>query len=435
MWDDVEMFHIDTFLPLIFSHLCGKMDKIRYRLVYNRQNTLNRQGTALVQVEAYLNQRKIYLKTNVYLKPECWSREGAQVINHHQSNELNTMLYEYILYLQGIELGYWKRGIPATLSLLKDAVKKKSAVNVSFSIFAKSAIDNSDKKQSTKDNLHSTLAVLNDFRSGLDFKDITYTFLRDFEQYLREKGNAVNTIAKHMRQLRTLVNEAINEGYILQEAYPFRKFKIKREKKEHNFLMPVDLEKLENLKLPDRKNNSRHILDAFLFCCYCGLRFSDFKQLTCKNLVTVDGKEWLVLNSVKTGVKLNIPLYLLFNGKALGIMRKYDSIEQLAALGCNSDTNRTLQKLGRMARIGKKFTYHTSRHTCATLLVHQGVPITTVQKLLGHTSVKTTEIYSEVFDETIIKDLTRANQKYSKSRNVKQNQIKFQKSPEKYLRQ
>lgn len=199
--------------------------------------------------------------------------------------------------------------------------------------------------------------------------------------------------------------------------------------------MPADLEKLENLELPDRKNNSRHILDAFLFCCYCGLRFSDFKQLTYKNLITIDGKEWLVLNSVKTGVKLNIPLYLLFNGKALGIMRKYDSIEQLAALGCNSDTNRTLQKLGRMARISKKFTYHTSRHTCATLLVHQGVPITTVQKLLGHTSVKTTEIYSEVFDETIIKDLTRANQKYSKNRNVKQNQIKSQKSPEKYLRQ
>ena len=149
------------------------MDKIRYRLVYNRQNTLNRQGTTLVQVEAYLNQRKIYLKTNVYLKPECWSREGAQVINHPQSNELNAMLYEYILYLQGIELGYWKRGIPATLSLLKDAVKKKSTV---------------------KDNLHSTLAVLHDFCSGLDFKDLTYTFFRNFEQYLREKGNAVNTI-------------------------------------------------------------------------------------------------------------------------------------------------------------------------------------------------------------------------------------------------
>ena len=65
-------------------------------------------------------------------------------------------------------------------------------------------------------------AVLNDFRSGLDFKDITYTFLRDFEQYLREKGNADNTIAKHMKQLRILVNEAINQGYMHADAYPFR---------------------------------------------------------------------------------------------------------------------------------------------------------------------------------------------------------------------
>ena len=411
------------------------LEKIRYRLVYNRQNKLNRQGTALVQIEAYLNQRKVYFKTNVYLKPECWSKDGAQVINHPQPQELNAMLYEHILELQAIELSYWKRGLESNLSTLKEAVRKGVKPVVSFLKFAVQTIESSDRKPGTKDNMLGTVATLKEFRNVIEFTDINYTFLKEFDAFLRNKGLKVNTVGKHMRILRTLVNEAINEGYILQEAYPFRKFKIKREKKEHNFLMPADLEKLENLKLPDRKNNSRHILDAFLFCCYCGLRFSDFKQLTYKNLITIDGKEWLVLNSVKTGVKLNIPLYLLFNGKALGIMRKYDSIEQLAALGCNSDTNRTLQKLGRMAHIGKKFTYHTSRHTCATLLVHQGVPITTVQKLLGHTSVKTTEIYSEVFDETIIKDLTRANQKYSKRRNVKQNQIKSQKSPEKYLRQ
>ena len=80
------------------------LEKIRYRLVYNRQNRLNRQGTALVQIEAYLNQRKSYFKTNIYLKPECWSKDGAQVINHPQSNELNAMLYEKILELQAIEL-------------------------------------------------------------------------------------------------------------------------------------------------------------------------------------------------------------------------------------------------------------------------------------------------------------------------------------------
>ena len=66
-----------------------------------------------------------------------------------------------------------------------------------------------------------------------------------------------------------------------------------------------------------------------------------------------------------------------------------------------------------MAGINKKITYHTAWHTCATLLVHQGVPITTVQRILGHTSVRTTQIYSDVFAETLIKDLTLANEKSS----------------------
>ena len=325
------------------------------------------------------------------------------------------MLYEYILYLQGIELGYWKRGIPATLSLLKDAVKKKSTVNVSFSTFAKSAIDNSDKKQSTKDNLHSTLAVLHDFRSGLDFKDLTYTFLRDFEQYLREKGNAVNTIAKHMRQLRTLINEAINQGYMHADAYPFRKYKIKQEKGRHEFLTPDELKKLETVEVEEE--SMRHVLDAFLFCCYTGLRFSDFCQLTASNFIRINGKRWLHFKSVKTGVDIRLPLHLLFEGKALAILDRYD-ITDLSNLGSNSEVNKNLVQIAQLARIKKHFTYHTARHTCATLLIHQGVPITTVQKLLGHTSVKTTQIYSEVLSSTIVRDLKNVQRKKEKSKDV-----------------
>ena len=58
--------------------------------------------------------------------------------------------------------------------------------------------------------------------------------------------------------------------------------------------------------------------------------------------------------------------------------------------------------------------FHVSRHTCATLLVHQGVAITTVQKLLGHTSVKTTQIYSEVLSSTIVRDLKNVQRKRKK---------------------
>ena len=378
------------------------MDKIKYRLVYNRKKQLNRQGTALVQVEALLNQRKVYFRTNLYLKPEHWNSRNAQVDNHPQAHDLNSMLFEFVLHLQAIELSLWKRGIPVTLSLLKDAIKKDKPVNVTFPVFAKIYVQESDRKRSTKENLMTTITVLQEFRPGIDFKDITYTFLRDFEVHLKEKGNSVNTIAKHLRQLRTLVNEAINQGYIPSDAYPFRKYKIKQEKGRKEFLTPDELKRLENLNV-DKK--LRHVLDAFLFCCYTGLRYSDFCQLSPVNFIKVNGKRWLHFTSVKTGVELRLPLHLLFEGKALAVLERYDIVTDFAKIGPNSEANKYLAQLAALARIRKHITYHTARHTCATLLVHQGVPITTVQKLLGHTSVRTTEVYSEVLSNTIIRDL------------------------------
>jgi len=384
------------------------MDKIKYRLVYNRKKQLNKQGTALVQVEALLNQRKVYFKTNIYLRPEHWDKQTSQVCNHPQANDLNTMLFEFILHLQAIELSLWKRGIPVTLSLLKDAIKKDKPVNVTFPVFAKIYVQESDRKRSTKENLMTTITVLQEFRPGIDFKDITYTFLRDFEVHLKEKGNSVNTIAKHLRQLRTLVNEAINQGYIPSDAYPFRKYKIKQEKGRKEFLTPDELKRLENLDV-DKK--LRHVLDAFLFCCYTGLRYSDFCQLTPENIIRVNGKRWLHFKSVKTDVEIRLPLHLLFEGKALAVLERYDIVTDFAKIGPNSEANKYLAQLAALARIRKHITYHTARHTCATLLVHQGVPITTVQKLLGHTSVRTTEVYSEVLSNTIIRDLKAVKRK------------------------
>lgn len=377
--------------------------------MYNRKKQLNKQGTALVQVEALLNQRKVYFRTNLYLKPEHWNSRNAQVDNHPQAHDLNSMLFEFVLHLQAIELSLWKRGIPVTLSLLKDAIKKDKPVNVTFPVFAKIYVQESDRKRSTKENLMTTITVLQEFRPGLDFKDITYTFLKEFEVHLKEKGNSVNTVAKHMRQLRTLVNEAINQGYIPSDAYPFRKFKIKQEKGRKEFLTPDELRKLENLQVSDKR--LRHVLDAFLFCCYTGLRYSDFCQLTPENIIRVNGKRWLYFKSVKTDVEIRLPLHLLFEGKALAVLERYDIVTDFAKIGPNSEANKYLAQLATLARIRKHITYHTARHTCATLLVHQGVPITTVQKLLGHTSVRTTEVYSEVLSNTIIRDLKAVKRK------------------------
>ena len=383
------------------------MEKIKYRLVFNRKKTLNKEGKALVQVEATLNQRKVYMTTNVYLKPEWWNKDKKLVVNHPQAEGLNLMLWQFVLDLQNVEIELWKRGTTPTLAMIKSCGKE--VPDVTFKAFAKKMIDESDRSEKTKENLRSTVRAVCRFRQGLDFKDISYGFLKSFEQHLRDSGKSTNTVGKHMRQLRTIVNEAINHGIIKADDYPFRKYKIKSEKGHFEWLTPQELKRLENLK-PTNKGQ-RHVLDAFLFCCYTGLRYSDFVRMKPDWMERIGGKPWLHFFTKKTHTEVRLPLSLLFDGKALDIIDKYGDIGKLARIYGNHDTNVVLGRIMSAAKIGKRATFHAARHTCATLLVYQGVPITSVQKILGHASLRTTQIYSEIMPRTVVKDLKNAVKK------------------------
>ena len=383
------------------------MEKIKYRLVFNRKKTLNKEGKALVQVEATLNQRKVYMTTNVYLKPEWWNKDKKLVVNHPQAEGLNLMLWQFVLDLQNVEIELWKHGTTPTLAMIKSCGKE--VPDITFKAFAKKMIDESDRSEKTKENLRSTVRAVCRFRQGLDFKDISYGFLKSFEQHLRDTGKSTNTVGKHMRQLRTIVNEAINHGIIKADDYPFRKYKIKSEKGHFEWLTPQELKRLENLK-PTNKGQ-RHVLDAFLFCCYTGLRYSDFVRMKPDWMERIGGKPWLHFFTKKTHTEVRLPLSLLFEGKALDIIDKYGDIGKLARIYGNHDTNVVLGRIMSAAKIGKRATFHAARHTCATLLVYQGVPITSVQKILGHASLRTTQIYSEIMPRTVVKDLKNAVKK------------------------
>ena len=106
----------------------------------------------------------------------------------------------------------------------------------------------------------------------------------------------------------------------------------------------------------------------------------------------------------------------MFSGKALDILSRYQSLSDFVRIGCNADTNRYLATLQKLARIKTRTTFHTARHTCATLLCHQGVPITTVQRILGHTKLTTTQLYSEVMADTIVRDLANVRKNVRKRR-------------------
>ena len=384
------------------------MDKIIYSLVYNRKKSLNKKGMALVQVEAYLNRKKKYFSTKVYLSPDQWDFKKRMVKNHPNADAINHMLYEFMAEIEKKELGLWQQGKQISLDSLKNSMENQDD-STSFIAFFRNEIAKSSLKESTKRNHLSTLELLRSYKKDVSFSELTFEFISSFDHYLQRKGYHTNTIAKHMKHLKRHINVAINKEYMEIQKYAFRKYKIKSVENNHTHLSPEELGKIESLELGGRFTKLEKTKDAFLFCCYAGLRYSDFTNLSPENIVKMHQETWLIYKSVKTNTEVRLPLYLLFEGKGIEVLNKYqDDLADFFKLRDNSNVNKELLIIAKLSGLNKRISFHTARHTNATLLIYSGVNITTVQKLLGHKSVKTTQVYTNIMDITIVRDLEKS---------------------------
>lgn len=150
------------------------------------------------------------------------------------------------------------------------------------------------------------------------------------------------------------------------------------------------------------EDNKAHVRDAFLFCCWTGLRISDFITLGSNHVKA----GWIKKKMVKTGYIVEVPISRIFGGKAAAMIARYGSVEKLThGLGTNSTINKTLHSITDLLNTDFKCTFHTSRHTFATLLSQQGVPMTAIQQMLGHRKMETTQIYSEQNRKTLERQL------------------------------
>jgi len=284
------------------------MNKIIYSLVYNRKKSLNKRGVALVQVEAYLNRKKKYFSTKVYLRPDQWDAKKLLVKNHPNADALNRLIYEFMAMIEKRELELWQQGKPITLEILKEMLSEQQEQEdkSSFIPFFKHEVMTSNLKESTKRNHLSTLALLQDFKKNVTFSDLTFEFVSSFEYFLQSKGYHTNTIAKHMKHLKRHINVAINKEYMDIQKYAFRKYKIKTVENGHTHLAPEELEKMETLQLTGRYIKYQKTLDAFLFCCYAGMRYSDFVNMKPENIVEMHQETWLIYKSIKTGTEVRL---------------------------------------------------------------------------------------------------------------------------------
>lgn len=384
------------------------MQKIRYTLRFNRKKQLNKNGRASIQIECYLNGLRKYFDTKIKVTPSQWHEKTKTIKDTPNAIQQNSIIKEMIRELESYEIGLINAGKVCTLDMLENAFAYQN--NNTFNKWFKLQIEKETTKKSTKRVLYTVLNQLNSFNSNLSFSDIDFKFLKSFERFLIDKGLKPNTISIYLKVIKKFVRLAINNDFINSSNNPFRAFKISMKKTDKTFLLPSEIDIIENLNLENNKR-LKYARDLFLFSCYTGLRFSDVVTLEPTNIQMIDGKKWLIKNQQKTDEKIKIPIYLLFDGKPLKIIQNYFSLgsKTLFKSITNNSINAKLKRIFALAGIDKHVTFHAARHTTATYLLSKGVSIFLVQKILGHSNIDTTQIYTHLIDETIINSLKDIN--------------------------
>ncbi len=148
------------------------------------------------------------------------------------------------------------------------------------------------------------------------------------------------------------------------------------------------------------------VRDIFIFSCFTGLAYVDVRNLRAKDITTsFDGELWIMKKRKKTNVQSNI---LLLDIPKM-ILKKYEnklSGDILLPVITNQRMNSYLKEIADVCGIEKNLTFHLARHTFATTVtLAKGVPMETVSKMLGHTSIRTTQIYARITDSKIGNDM------------------------------
>lgn len=255
--------------------------------------------------------------------------------------------------------------------------------------------------------------LINEYQlQDIDLGELNYSFIHRYEIFLRsEYDTDHNTAMKYLKHLKKVIHFAMELGYI--ERDPFMQYKTSYREVNRGYLTADELKRIEEKTF--RIKRLDQVRDVFVFACYTGLSYSDLKKLTINSLTKgIDGKNWIIYEREKTGVRASIPLL----PPAQAIINKYKNDPECMAenkllpIRSNQKLNSYLEEIAELCDIQKHTTMHLARHTFATTVtLTNGVPIETVQKMLGHKNLSTTSIYARVVDNKISEDMAKIEEK------------------------
>jgi len=388
-------------------------------IYYLKRQVVKKDGTVPVMGRITVDGTKAQFSCKLTVDPNTWDTKGGRVIGRSAAAlEANRMLDRMRMSINRHYHEIMERDNFVTAEKVRNAFfglehrcHTLMQVYRQFNEDYERQVDAGMKAVVTLRKYQTVYRHLQDFLEtryhvkDIALKELAPAFITDFEMFLHtDRHCCTNTVWLYVCPLRTMVFKAIDNGWLTRD--PFREFEAKKEETTRSFLTKDEIRLLMEGELKSKKQSLYR--DLFLFCVFTGLSFADLKNLREDNVHTYfDDHEWININRQKTGVQSNIRLLDV----PRRIMEKYRGLcadgrifPVPTYMTCLSGIRRAAKKCG----ITKHITWHQSRHTAATtVFLSNGVPIETVSSMLGHKSIKTTQIYAKITKEKLNDDMER----------------------------
>lgn len=375
-----------------------------------------------------VDRKKAEIYTGHTVLPEHWNEEQQQS-EYKKDKALNEDLVGIKNEIIAVKRRLQYENKPISAKVIKDIYTGASEVKHTLFDYYRQYLEQIEKltkeySKGTVKNYRVTYRHLQNFLASRKVKDLPLTlvdnkFANDFDFHLMTYVNPVtkvtmdrNTANRQHNRLKTILNKAVREGIL--DKSPYDNFKLKDNATNREFLTEEELELLKHHPLGGNKSLQR-VRDIFLFSVYTGLRFGDAQQLKLTHVrKDKEGKYWIEKAQEKTTTMLRIPMLR----PAVTLFEKYDCEERkitgfILPRISNQKVNAYLKIVAELTGISKQLTHHVARHTFATTItLSNDVPLEIVSKLMGHTSIRTTQIYAKITDKFLSEITTRLDEKF-----------------------
>lgn len=390
--------------------------KIHY---YIKNNRLNLKGEAPIYLRVTVNSQRFEMSTHKSVLSINWDNKKQRLKGN---SELARTINNHLIMLETkINKNFNQladKDEVVTARQMKDSITgEKSKKRFLLDLFNDVVMLIEQEKGNKYSNItvqiyHVSFQRLKQFIQkeyhidNIEVDELNYQFMEKYEIYLRTKFNIHhNTTMKYLKHLKKVIHEGMKWGFLDKD--PFFQYKTAYKEGNRDYLSRAELDIIRGKKLKSRRLQT--IKDIFLFICNTGLSYSDLARLSKGHIHKgIEGYDWIIMKRAKTDVWFKIPLL----PEAMEILDKYkkDPIcingNKLLPIISNQKTNSYLDEIAKICSIDKNITCHVGRHTFATTVtLSNGIPIETVQKMLGHKEIQTTQIYSKVVDQKIADDM------------------------------